>query len=234
MRFRISVFPSLHLRSSAIVFGHFKCNASEGLSLYSLVRHFLEVAIPTEMCSRECAAYGALADMIDALRAGSRMKISAADLERCIETFLAHFEAAWGMEYTTPKYHWLLHFGDHIREHGFLLSCWALERKHKTPKRYGTDMRNTCCYDAALLTEVTCDHLAQLGDLNTFACLRQGLKAPTMAPPAVKVFVLRALGLPTNAALEVRMSKTCQHSACESSTCEDVVPISGVPSAQPF
>ena len=53
-----------------------------------------------------------------------------------VEDFLAAYSLAFGVQWVTPKFHWLLHFGDHLRQVDMLVACFVHERKHKMVKRY--------------------------------------------------------------------------------------------------
>ena len=210
---------------------HFKCSASEGLSLYSVLRHCVEVAImPTGECRGACLAYTALCLGIDCLMGTARGLVAPRVLERSVEKFLDAFNAAWGMDFSTPKFHWLLHFGDHLDVIGFLVSCWSPVRKHNIPKRYGTDIRNSTTYDSSLIHEVSCDHLCKLQDPNTFKLLEVGLIRPHPATKPLRAFVKEALHLSDeqNAQVTMLMSNQCRlskHSVC---SVKDVVLVSNI------
>ena len=205
---------------------HFKCSASEGLSLYSVLRHFVEVVIiPTGECRGQCTAYVCLCAVIDCLVGSARGLVSPRNLEKAVEKFLDAFDAAWGMDFSTPKFHWMLHFGDHLRLLGYLVSCWSLERKHKIPKRYGTDIRNTTTYDSSLIHEVSCDHLSKLDNPDTFKFLKVGLINPRPATKKLLEFVRVALALSVEQwnAIAVRMSSQCRVSKHNVCSVKDVV-----------
>jgi hypothetical protein len=62
---------------------------------------------------------------------------------KSFEAFLVLYDTAFGREWSTSKIHNAFHVGvyaDRLKE---LISCWLLERKQKTPKAYGSDVRNT-------------------------------------------------------------------------------------------
>ena len=131
------------------------------------------------------------------------------------------------MEFTTPKFHWMLHFGDHLLKLAMLISCWSLERKHKIPKRYGTDIRNMSTYDSSLIHEVSCDHLSKLNDPSTFDFTRVGLLRPRPATQRLVDFVKSALHLPGNIGdLQVKMSTRCRISAYTVCSVADVILVS--------
>jgi hypothetical protein len=78
-----------------------------------------------------------------------------------VHSFLAAFVATWGVEYLTPKSHWLMHFGTAYKRWGTLLACFVNERYHKNPKQYATDLKNTSAKPGlSLLKEVVCHALA--------------------------------------------------------------------------
>ena len=186
--------------------GTFKCSASEGLSLYGVVGHFLVIVVKKSgRCVAEVDTYSALCDVIDCLMLATRSAIDARTLLEAVETFLDHFHLTFGMEWSVPKMHWLLHFSDVLRKHGLLLTCWALERKHKGPKAHGADIRNTRQYERSVLHEIICDHLCVLDDPDVFAFSRLGLIKPRKAPKRVADVVRNAFEIPDMPDID------CQH-----------------------
>ena len=90
------------------------------------------------------------------------------------------------MSWSTPKFHCLLHFPRHFKNtSGKLVNCWLLERKHKVPKEFGTDIRSTQAYKRSVLHEVTCDHLYTLDLATTYEWDRLG--RVTRCKPTKKV-----------------------------------------------
>ena len=56
-----------------------------------------------------------------------------------------------------------MHFPDYLKQFGFVPSCFVLERKHKVPKRFANEVRNTnSAWEASVLREVTCHRLAAI------------------------------------------------------------------------
>ena len=111
----------------------------------------------------------ALSDLVDLIVAASRMRVEPDNLLKAIETFLDLFEKAWGIEWMTPKFHWLLHIPNQLRRFGFLMACFCLERKHRVPKRYATDVTHPAENSSkSLLMETTSHHLVQLSAPNAF------------------------------------------------------------------
>ena len=81
-----------------------------------------------------------------------------------------------------PKFHWLLHLPSVLRKFSRLLNCFCLERKHRVPKRYATELTNTSSR-TALLMEVTSHHLGQLSEPDSFrfSVGLVGARAPSKA-----------------------------------------------------
>ena len=183
-------------RSGNVDAGKFRCDASEGLSLYLVIARFLTVVVlPMNVAVDYVMCYLLLCDVIDYMVCGARGLVDSATIQQAIESFLARFKSAVGMEWSTPKFHWLLHFADHWKEYFALLSCWPLERRHKVPKAYASDVRNTTVFERSVLHEVAAEHLHDLADITTFVFNRFDLIRGRPAPKKVKQFVIEALGL---------------------------------------
>ena len=87
-----------------------------------------------------------------------------------VERFLDLFAAAYGLEWLTPKVHWLLHLGDHYTKHQILPNCFGMKGKHRLAKRNAEDLTNISrASSESLVMEVTCHHLAMLG--NPSSCI---------------------------------------------------------------
>ena len=189
---------------------HFRCSASQGLSLYSVIALFLQNTLEKEgKCLPEIKAYVALCSVIDVMMGIARDLVDENLILEAVETFLDYFDKAFGMAYSTPKFHWMLHFKDHFRTFEKLVSCWPLERKHKVPKAYATDVRNTQAYEQSVLYDVIAHHLHRLADPSTFAFMTLGLINPRPASNAVMRFVGKLLELPEGLNFDCKFALTC-------------------------
>jgi len=168
---------------------HIKCSASECwcllMPLYAFVTQVL-LAIGTN--NAECNVFLAMLDVIDIIVSTPKHRVEPAQLLAAVHKFLELFVHVWGSEWTTPKFHWLLHFPEFLAkmhgvfgddDWGWLPNCFALERKHKLGKRYATERTNTTrMKSGGLLGEVLCQHMSDLHDAPRFkAGLVQGHKA---------------------------------------------------------
>ena len=174
---------------------HIKCQASDMLSLIGVLALFLlTVLLPLEVADAACHALLSCISLAQLVVATSRIAVSPARLLGVVHRYLDDFTKAFGFEWLTPKAHWLLHLPETLRQFGRLLNCFALERKHKTPKRYATDLTNISKHASkSLLTEVVCQHLSSLAahDFNTDVGLINGRTAPKTS----RRLILSALGM---------------------------------------
>jgi hypothetical protein len=133
-----------HKRSAAA--SELKCSASEGLSVYCVLRLFLMVIVlptaPPEEVRAACGCYFKLCAVIDILLRTARGGVKATDLHAAIADHLRTFLQTHGDADWLPKCHFAMHLASQLRHHGFLLSCWVHERKHKEIKRYANEVCN--------------------------------------------------------------------------------------------
>ena len=145
---------------------HIKCQASDMLSLIPVLAMWCQsVLLPLALCTPAVNAFIALCNIVQCLWCAGRSTLQANKLEALVEDFLAKFSGVWGFAWMTPKFHWMLHFGDHLRKLGFLANCFCLERRHRIAKRYANDLKNISrATSDSLLMEVACHHVSSLED----------------------------------------------------------------------
>ena len=79
-----------------------------------------------------------------------------------------------GPDSMSQKFHYLHHLSGYVSRWGHvaLPSCWTLERKHKSSKRFANALLNGAAasskWDSSVLRSVTERHLWQLSDGNAF------------------------------------------------------------------
>ena len=141
-----------------------KCAASECLALYRILQHFLQVMyVANSVMLDQCASYTAWCAVLDYLHNIPYMRQSSPPhLLSLVETALAATNLAGFGEHMKPKYHWCLHFATCLYRWGQLPACWAMERKHKTPRKFGGAHCNLSTYDKGVLSAVTMEHVHTL------------------------------------------------------------------------
>ena len=149
---------------------HIKCQASDMLSLMGALAMFAyQTLLPKNLCNAACDAFLALADVVDFIVVSARSHLDPTKLDDAVEKFLDMFVDAFGIEWVIPKFHWLLHFGDHLKRFKVLLNCFVLERKHRWAKRYATELQNISkAANASVIMEVTSHHLCAIKAPNAF------------------------------------------------------------------
>lgn len=60
------------------------------------------------------------------------------------------------------KFHWLLHLGDSLKEHGLLVPCWCMERKHKQVIAVASTVTNLIFVEKSVYTELLGEQLHRM------------------------------------------------------------------------
>ena len=104
------------------------------------------------------------------------------------------FTSLFGESAVTIKFHQLLHFPRWVDQFGYLPTCWTLERKHKVPKKWITNLLNTSArFDRSAFRDVTASHLSKTGDDSLSAV--PGLVPPVKGPsPEVLQLLAESFG----------------------------------------
>lgn len=157
--------------SSSRSAGIIKMGASEFLSSYAIFRRFAtEIFEGTANLEQECRSMNALLHAVDGL--ASHPKPSDADnLHRAIVAYIEAQKVAWP-DNLKPKHHQALHVSSSVVQLGELLSCWVLERKHKSAKKYGTTSSQLGKWEVSVLTDLL---NAQLEDFSKESDLASGV-----------------------------------------------------------
>ena len=206
---------------------HFKCSASEALSMYALVRAYIVMTfLRAGICVAQCQAYVACCDVLDLLTSQMHGCVRVSQFKAAVDNFLrACVDAGWA-DYLHPKFHWTIHLVLELQRFDVLLSCWVHERKHAMVLRYLRDIRNTLKYETSILSETTCHHLHELSKPSKFD-RRVGLVLP-IAPCKEKMaaFLRKELG---GACRLLQHARRCRVSEFEVCTARDVVLLRGEP-----
>ena len=147
----------------------FACQASECLTLFPLVRHFLHTLVAKHgQCLEACEAFFATATVIDIIHQGCHHGLATPAallqaIEKATQTFV-HLDVAPLIK----KWHWLLHLPDTLSRFQTLPSCFTCERKHKVTSRFATPMVATKSFDQALLGQVLCQEICTLQEPDLF------------------------------------------------------------------
>ena len=161
---------------------HLKVTASEGLSVLPILANFVHALHEnTALASVKdhASCFLKLADVIRIIQRSARHKIDADELQYAIAQHLSAFKKLYGEDVMTPKFHYSIHFPSYLRRWGWAPACFVLERKHKVPKRFANEVRNTSgAWETSVLREVTCHHLAALTTNMQHFAIEVGLQSP--------------------------------------------------------
>ena len=195
----------------------FKCQASDALSVYSIIAFYLvNVIMPAGIAIAECSTFLALANLLDLFTSSHTGAVTPTQLAEAAEAFLDMCVVAGWKQHMVPKFHWLVHFKSNLRKWGMLLSCFVHERKHRMVKRYSTDIQNTRRCEWSTLSEVTCHHIADLADERKFDFTPHLLQPVRKAPAKMKAFLDANVGSPygsewfTSNAARLSQNECCQ------------------------
>jgi hypothetical protein len=139
--------------------GTFKAQASEGRSVLIVLAHFVSrIVVPSafDTVRAHGACFMLLVELLILIEKVGRGTTTPDALQHATSTYLAAYRNLYADENMTIKFHYCMHLPDFLRRWGFLPNCFALERKHRVPKRFANQVTNTeCNWDACVLRELT-------------------------------------------------------------------------------
>jgi len=140
---------------------HIRCSASELLSLYGLLRNFMQTEIGDRVDMRpELDSFYACCRVIDcfvqAKRRGINMRQAGVELGFCLQAHMRLHKAAYGVDHIKPKHHWLFDcLARIIKDMDWqIFDAFVLERMHLTAKGVADLQDNTSRYERSVLAGV--------------------------------------------------------------------------------
>lgn len=208
---------------------HIKCQASDLLSIVPILAHFTRTVLlmsADDDGEKVCQAFLALALVCELIADTARVAVAPERLLGAVHRFLDLFVQAWGYEWLSPKFHWMLHYAEALMLNGRLFNCFCLERKHRLAKRYAEAVQNLNKNSAKnVLKEILCHQLGRCKQPETFF-FDVGLIGGRPAPKAAREHIIRCCSLdrhdvPADTIINVALwSRT---NALESCATDDVV-----------
>ena len=124
--------------------GDFKCSASQGLSIYPLLRLFVLLhanSLTGAAVRMACDSFLKLCLVLDFLLEGNKGKaISPQELRSRIVAHSQAFLKVHSEDAVIPKFHYSLHLPGMLHQHQRLVSCFCHERKHKQIKMIANNL----------------------------------------------------------------------------------------------
>ena len=166
--------------TSCVAAKHFKCTASEGLTLYPILRHWcLAILIAAGACLAEAHSFVALATVLDLLLASRNgIEVAPQRLHDALLDWLNKHVAAYGVAFMKPKHHYSLHLPSVLRRVLYLCACWVHERHHRVVKRFVRNITNTNGLEAGLCEELCAQ---KIYELQTSILMATGIENPGIA-----------------------------------------------------
>ena len=175
-----------------------KATASEMLCLYPILQHYVEKIESQGGACPATDAFLKLCHVMDLLVATPMGCVTGPMLDNAASKVLVAYKTAGYSDHCIKKIHWLLHYGDELEEHGLLLPCWTMERKHKDVTLVATRVQNLKNFEQGLLVEVLGHCLHQLAQ-KPFG-IEAALELNAKAPKKVVAWLEANLGISTNIA----------------------------------
>ena len=90
-----------------------------------------------------CAVFEAHAILVEEIQRVSRRQANAAKVRSAVHNFLMSYHEVLGPDSMSQKFHYLHHLSGYVSRWGHvaLPSCWTLERKHKSSKRFANALQ---------------------------------------------------------------------------------------------
>ena len=136
-----------------------KANASELLSVYGLVRHWVAVELSGEpSMANEVASFNLCCEVIDIMLFTKRGKMAMATGSRLLkeahQRSLENHKLCYGTEHVKPKHHWPFDVADQWGEHEYVLDAFLVEKAHLNAKSIADRTLNTSQFERSVLAGV--------------------------------------------------------------------------------
>ena len=138
----------------------FSCTASEMLTLIPVLAcFFTRVVAPLNVCGAEVTSFLMCITVVEMLQLARQGRVGPSQMMVAIRSHLDAFLRAYGADKWRPKHHYSIHLPSMMKLHGFLLSCFCHERKHRLVKRFAKHRANTTSFEIGTLEDVTIQQL---------------------------------------------------------------------------
>ena len=204
-----------------------KGTASECLSLVPVLATYMEDILEQDRdptLKAHAACYLQLATCIELIGRTAKHAVEPSTLQRAICSHLGAFRDLYGAENMVLKFHYAMHMPLFLQRYGWLPNCFVLERKHKTPKRFGNHLSNTSKgWETSVLRDCTAHQMAKLEE-HHFSTVAE-LVRPKVANKHLRELLQQIF---RGAEGECKMAKTARINAWETVSKGDLVRIKGI------
>ena len=150
-----------------------KASCSELLTLYSLLRHFLDLHPPVGpvLAGKRDSfhwACTALDEILQCKRGDTTAAVAAPRVQSALTQHSILHQREYGTRTIRPKHHWMLDIPSQIARDQLVIDCFVIERQHLLVKGIAEHVDNLSSYERTVLsgvcTAVFQDHNAVLAD----------------------------------------------------------------------
>ena len=167
-----------------------KASASELLSTYGLLRHFVcrhvqDVCMLEETSSFELCCH-LIDGILDAKHGQASMNESSLWLKRAHKAFLEMHISCYGSEYVKPKHHWVFDIAEQWSLHSFVPDAFLIEKQHLAAKDMSNRVRNTTTFETSVLAGMLNMQVESIGQLGQdFELMRNATPFPGLEASVV-------------------------------------------------
>jgi hypothetical protein len=134
-----------------------KVSCSELLGLYGLLRHFVELHIPSVDGLRPAlASFVAACTVVDVLLDAKRLNTNVLDVADRLDTLTVEYlrlhKVAYGTQAVRPKHHWMLDISGQLRRSQCVFDAFIIERNHLVVKAIAEQVDRTTVFERSVLT----------------------------------------------------------------------------------
>lgn len=141
-----------------------KASASEVLSLYGALRHFVETRLPDDpRVQPHVEAFLAACKCVDVILLAKRGAISRtqarSSLVAAVSEHMRLHLAAFGDRLVRPKHHWAFDVAQQVGDSDYVFDAFIVERLHLRVKGIADLVANTTAFERSVLSGVANEHI---------------------------------------------------------------------------
>jgi hypothetical protein len=169
-----------------------RCSASEALSMYPLLRHYVELHVELNpILAAKRASFDAACVVLDIILMAKRglipMAAAGQQLRAAVADHITKHVLAYGADHIKPKHHWMFDVAEQFERDPFVLDQFVIERKHLTVKTVASLIDNTRCFERSVLAGVILQQRRQLGQGDVVQNALEGKTAPLCGRPDARL-----------------------------------------------
>ena len=144
-----------------------RCQSSELLELYSLLRYWALTRLPrSEELAAPLQQYLKVSKCIDLILKAKRQQMTTVEastaLRECLQDWLATHKAAFGTQFVKPKSHWAFDVADQLAIDSVVVDTFVIERLHLRVRAAAEHCKKLNSYETSVLARVVNEQVRAL------------------------------------------------------------------------